>query len=96
VITINDTHNPYAESLVEQLQAVGVRASADTDSGRMNAKIRKAQLMKVPYMLVVGEREMANNAVALRRRDGQQENDLPFATFLERVRERIITRSAEL
>ena len=96
VITINDTHNPYAESLVEQLQAVGVRASADTDSARMNAKIRKAQLMKVPYMLVVGEREMANNAVALRRRDGQQENDLPFATFLERVRERIITRSAEL
>ena len=96
VITINDTHNPYAESLVEQLQAVGVRASADTDSARMNAKIRKAQLMKVPYMLVVGEREMANNAVALRRRDGQQEIDLPFATFLERVRERIITRSAEL
>jgi threonyl-tRNA synthetase len=96
VITINDTHNPYAEQLVEQLQAAGVRASADTDSARMNAKIRKAQLMKVPYMLVVGEREMANNAVALRRRDGQQENDLPFATFLERVRERIVTRSAEL
>jgi hypothetical protein len=39
---------------------------------------------------------MANNAVALRRRDGQQENDLPFATFLERVRERIVTRSPEL
>jgi threonyl-tRNA synthetase len=96
VITINDTHNPYAEQLVEQLQAAGVRASADTDSARMNAKIRKAQLMKVPYMLVVGEREMANHAVALRRRDGQQENDLPFATFLERVRERIATRSAEL
>jgi threonyl-tRNA synthetase len=96
VITINDSHNPYAEQLVEQLQAAGVRASADTDSARMNAKIRKAQLMKVPYMLVVGEREMANNAVALRRRDGQQENDLPFATFLERVRERIVTRSAEL
>jgi threonyl-tRNA synthetase len=62
----------------------------------MNAKIRKAQLMKVPYMLVVGEREMANNAVALRRRDGQQENDLPFSAFLERVRERIASRSAEL
>jgi threonyl-tRNA synthetase len=96
VITINDSHNPYAEQLVEQLQAAGVRASADTDSARMNAKIRKAQLMKVPYMLVVGEREMANNAVALRRRDGQQENDLPFAAFLERVRDRIATRSAEL
>ena len=96
VITINDTHNSYAEQLVAQLQAAGVRASADTDSARMNAKIRKAQLMKVPYMLVVGEREMANNAVALRRRDGQQENDLPFSAFLERVRERIASRSAEL
>ncbi len=96
VITINDSHNPYAEQLVEQLQAAGVRASADTDSARMNAKIRKAQLMKVPYMLVVGEREMADNTVALRQRDGKQEGDLPFATFLERVRERIAIRSAEL
>ena len=49
---------------------VGVRAEADLSAERMNAKIRDAQLMKVPYMLVVGDQEMANHTVALRKRDG--------------------------
>ena len=59
VIPITDAHNDYAVQLAKQMQAQGIRAEADLGAERMNAKIRQAQLFKVPYMLVVGDREMA-------------------------------------
>jgi threonyl-tRNA synthetase len=52
--------------------------------------------MKVPYMLVVGDQEMANHAVSLRRRDGSRQNDLPVADFIAATVERIRARSSEL
>ncbi len=96
VIPISDTHNQYALSLVERLKAASIRADADLDSERMNAKVRKAQLMKVPYMLVVGDREMAEETVSLRKRDGSQQNNLPAADFISMVQAKIATRSGEL
>ncbi|MBK8046809.1 MAG: threonine--tRNA ligase [Anaerolineales bacterium] len=96
VIPITMEHNEYAERLALELQATGVRSDADLSSERMNAKIRNAQLMKVPYMLVVGDQEVANHAVALRKRDGSRINDLPFGAFLELVKQNIASRSSDL
>jgi len=96
VIPITDAHNDHAMALVRQLKDAGVRAAADLDSDRMNAKIRKAQLMQVPYMLVVGDREMHENTVALRKRDGTRENDLPFGAFLAAVKDKIARRASDL
>ncbi|HEY6071817.1 MAG TPA: His/Gly/Thr/Pro-type tRNA ligase C-terminal domain-containing protein, partial [Anaerolineales bacterium] len=96
VIPITDNQNEYAAQIVKQLRAAGIRASADTSAQRMNAKIRSAQLMKVPYMLVVGENEMKAEQVSLRARDGSQENNIPLAGFIERARDRIARRAAEL
>jgi threonyl-tRNA synthetase len=62
----------------------------------MNAKIRSAQLMKVPYMLVVGDNEMQAEQVSLRVRDGSQQNNIPLSEFIERARDRIARRAAEL
>ena len=62
----------------------------------MNAKIRNAQLMKVPYMLVVGEREMQEQTVSLRKRDGSRQDGLPVEEFVALLRDRIATRAAEL
>ncbi len=73
IIPITDAQNEYAKQLEHRLRALEVRATADLDSDRMNAKIRKAQLLKIPYMLVVGEREAQAGAVALRKRDGTQQ-----------------------
>ncbi len=73
-----------------------MRAEADLSAERMNAKIRNAQLMKVPYMLVVGDQEVQEKSVALRKRDGSRQNGMPFAEFEEMVKERIVSRSAEL
>ncbi|MFZ1752279.1 MAG: threonine--tRNA ligase [Caldilineaceae bacterium] len=96
VIPITDVHNEYAEQVRQQLAAAGVRVSADLGSERMNNKIRQAQLMKVPYMLVVGDREMEEGAVALRKRDGSRQNGLPVAEFVAHISQRIANRAAEL
>lgn len=96
VIPITSDHNQYAEALTAQIKKAGVRAEADLSSDRMNAKIRAAQLMKVPYMLVLGDQEVANGTVSLRKRDGSRQNDLPVADFVEFVRGKIATRAPEL
>ncbi len=96
VIPITSDHNAYAERIKNELQAAGIRVDADLGSERMNAKIRAAQLMKIPYMLVVGDQEMENETVALRRRDGSRQNGLPLAEFKATALERIQTRSLEL
>ena len=96
VIPITDSHNEYALRLEKELRSAGVRVQADLAAERMNAKIRAAQMMKVPYMLVVGDQEMAAGTVALRKRDGSRQNGLAFAEFKATVLERISQRSAEL
>jgi threonyl-tRNA synthetase len=96
VIPITDNQNDYAQGIVEQLRQEGVRAHADISAQRMNAKIRQAQLMKVPYMLVVGENEMNAGQVSLRVRDGSQQNNIPLGEFLARAKDRIARRAPEL
>ncbi|MGB3716816.1 MAG: threonine--tRNA ligase [Candidatus Promineifilaceae bacterium] len=96
IIPITDAHHEYAVGLEDQLKDEGIRAQADLGSGRMGAKIRAAQLMKVPYMLVIGDREMAEQTVSVRFRDGRRQNDTPRVTFVAEVKERIASRSASL
>ena len=96
VIPITDGQNEYANGIVKQLQNQGIRAHADISAQRMNAKIRQAQLMKVPYMLVVGENEMKAEQVSLRVRDGSQQNNIPLAEFVARAKDRIARRAPEL
>ena len=81
VIPITDAQNEYANQIVQQLHDQGIRVSADISAQRMNAKIRSAQLMKVPYMLVVGENEMKAGQVSLRVRDGSQQNNIALGEF---------------
>ena len=96
VIPITDGQNEYAQGIVQQLREQGIRVSADISAQRMNAKIRSAQLMKVPYMLVVGENEMNAGQVSLRVRDGSQQNSIPLAEFAARAKDRIARRAKEL
>jgi threonyl-tRNA synthetase len=96
VIPITDAHNEYALNLAKQMRDLQIRAEADLGSERMNAKIRQAQLMKVPYMLVVGDNEVKSGTVALRRRDGARQDNLPAAEFIAMIQERIKERSSEL
>lgn len=96
IIPITDSHNDYARQLEKEMCAAGIRAEADLSQDRMNAKIRSAQLLKIPYMAVVGDQEVSTRTIALRRRDGSRQNDVPVEAFIEQFKERIRTRSAEL
>ena len=96
VIPITDGQNEYAEKIAKQLRENGIRVHADLSAQRMNAKIRSAQLMKVPYMLVVGDNEMKAEQVSLRARDGSQQNNISLAEFISRAKDRIARRAKEL
>jgi threonyl-tRNA synthetase len=96
VISITDVQNEYAEKIAAELRENGIRASADVSAQRMNAKIRQAQLMKIPYMIVVGNNEMEANQISLRVRDGSQQNNIPLAEFIARAKDRIARRAKEL
>ena len=71
LVPIADRHNDYAHAVAAQLRAAGLRVEVNDSSDRMQAKIRDAQLQKVPYMLVMGDREMQAGAVAVRLRNGE-------------------------
>jgi threonyl-tRNA synthetase len=96
IVPITDPQNEYAENIVNQLRVLGIRASADISAQRMNAKIRSAQLMKVPYMLVVGDNEAKAGQVSLRVRDGSRQDNIPLAEFIARASDRISTRSSQI
>jgi threonyl-tRNA synthetase len=96
IIPITDSHHAYASQVARQLKDQGVRAEADLGPDRMNAKIRQAQLMKVPYMLVVGDQEVQNAAVSLRVRDGSRQDNMPLGELIHQVVGRIQSRSGEL
>jgi threonyl-tRNA synthetase len=71
LIPIADRHAEYCNQVRERLSAAGLRVEIDTSVERMNAKIRNAQMQKIPYMLVVGDREQEQGAVAVRLRSGE-------------------------
>ncbi|MBX3048137.1 MAG: threonine--tRNA ligase [Anaerolineales bacterium] len=85
LIPIADRHNDYAQGVAEQLRAAGLRAEVNAGSDRMSAKIRDAQGQKVPYMLVMGDKEAEAGAVALRLRSGEDLGAIPVADFIARA-----------
>src|SRR5262249_24411248 len=82
VIPIADLHLGYAEQVAAKLRAAGLRVEVDTRSDRMNAKVRDAQLQKIPYMLVVGDKEATSNAVSLRLRTNENIGAVPVEEFI--------------
>lgn len=95
VIPVAPNFNDYAASLASSLQAKGIRSIADLDSDRMNAKIRKWQEQKVPYQLIVGQKEQDSNSVAVRLRKGKGQNTMRATEFEHYIAEKIKTHAAE-
>jgi threonyl-tRNA synthetase len=92
VIPIADRHHAYAAQVERQLREAGLRVTVDASAERMQHKIREAQLQKIPYMLVVGDREAADEAVAVRLRSGENLGALPLAQFIAHARDAITER----
>jgi threonyl-tRNA synthetase len=95
VIPVGEAFMDYARKVAAELKSVGIRARAWLSDERMNAKIRDAQGQKIPYMLVVGQKEMDEGSVSVRYRDGRQENGLALGDFKARVLEKVATKAIE-
>jgi threonyl-tRNA synthetase len=89
VLTITDRQRDYATQVCTQLQAAGIRAEADLRNEKISYKIREAQSEKIPYMLVVGDREVAAGKVAVRLRGNKDLGPLPIDECVARVRDEI-------
>ncbi len=86
VLPITDRQAEYARSVQKALDAAGIRAVVDDRSEKVNLKIREAQLQKIPYMLVVGDREQENGQVAVRHRKHADQGAKPLADFIAEIR----------
>lgn len=95
VIPVSERHLEYAAKVRDQMRAAGLRCELDTRNEKMGYKIREAQMMKIPYMLVVGDKEIENNTVAVRSRAGGDLGVMEPDALLAKAKEEIDTKALE-
>ena len=96
MIPIAERHIEYAQKVASQLKEAGVRVEVDGRNEKMNAKIREHAMQKVPFLLVVGDKEAEAGRVNVRTRGKEKTEDLGTAEFVERVKKLIVGRSSTL
>lgn len=89
VLSIADTHIDYAKQVKEKLEEKGIRVELDDRSEKIGYKIREAQLQKIPYMLIIGDKEIQNNAVGVRSRKDGDIGQMKLEQFIEKAEEEI-------
>ncbi len=93
LVPISDKVIDYGQNLLRQLKAAGIRASLDEHSDKLGAKIRRAELEKIPYTLVLGAKEAESQSVSVRSRAKGDEGVHLFASFVDRIRSEIASRA---
>jgi threonyl-tRNA synthetase len=96
IIPITDAQHEYSNQVLTKLREQGIRAEIDDRPEKMQAKIRDAQMEKVPFMLVIGGREVESGSVAVRQRDGQDLGAIKVDEFLAQIKDQINTKSLNL
>jgi threonyl-tRNA synthetase len=94
MIPISERHAEYANKVAAQLKAVGVRVDVDERNEKMNAKIREHAMQKVPFLLVVGDKEAEAGNVNVRTRGKEKTEDMPAAAFVEKIKKLIVDKTA--
>ncbi len=88
LLTVTDRQNPYGEEVYAKLVEAGIRVEKDFDNQKLGYKIREAQMQKIPYMLVIGDREAQEGKVAPRQRDGKNLGSVGVEEFIAIVKDR--------
>jgi threonyl-tRNA synthetase len=96
VLPITDKQIPHATKIHQQLCDANIRSELDDRSQTLSAKIRDAEMQKIPYMIVIGQKEQDKNVITVRTRDGVQLKSLELATFLDKLTKEISTKSLKL
>lgn len=93
IVPISDKNNAYAQKVLEQLLSSSVRAAADLRSETMQAKIRDAQMEKVPYMIIVGDKEEKAGKISIRTRTGENLADQALDKFINKIKQEIAEKA---
>ena len=96
VLPVSEKHAEYAREVWVRLRAARIRAELDDRNEKLGYRIRDAQVRKVPYMLVTGERERQNGTVSVRHRSGEDLGAVPLDRVLTDLAAEIVSRSASL
>jgi threonyl-tRNA synthetase len=96
VLPLSEKFLSYGREVAAELRKGGLRVEIDESNEKLGAKIRQAQLQKIPYMLVVGEKEAAAGSVSLRKRTGGDQGSMAIEVFLDEIKGRISSRSLTL
>jgi len=86
LLTVTDSQIPYGEEVFRKMLDAGLRVERDFKNEKLGHKIRAAQLQKVPYMLVIGDKEVGSGTVSPRQRDGKNLGAMPVDAFIDLVR----------
>ncbi|QQE73369.1 threonine--tRNA ligase [Brevibacillus composti] len=89
LMTINEVHVEYAQKVKEQMEQAGIRVELDARNEKIGYKIREAQVQKIPYMLVIGENEVAEGTLSVRKRGVGDEGAMTVAAFLDKIQKEI-------
>jgi len=92
-MTITERQNPYAREVVERLKAHGVRVEVDLRNEKIGFKIREARGQKIPYMVIIGDKEMESGTIAIRKRGEDSTAGMPVETFLKQFDQEVENRS---
>ena len=86
ILLVSDVYSDYAKEVLEELRRSGIRVELDDRNEKLGYKIREAQMDKVPYMLIVGQKEKDENQVSIRSRDGGDVGSLDVHEFIQKVK----------
>jgi len=96
ILTINEKVLAFAESIFNEYKKAGIRIVIDNENEKIGAKIRKATIEKIPYMFIIGEKEVETKTVSLRLRTGQETKGVNPEVFLENIKKKIINKDIEI
>jgi threonyl-tRNA synthetase len=86
VIPVSDRHNEYAYKIEKEIKKAGLRIKVDDSGDRMQAKIRRAQLEKIPYMVILGDREIEQGSISVRLRTEEELGSMNVAELIDRIK----------
>ena len=89
ILTISDRHVKYSEEILNVLLKEGFRVDLDADNEKIGYKIRRATILKTPYMCIIGENELSNNTVNIRKRNGENLGEMSLDNFITLLKEEI-------
>ena len=92
LLAIADRHTDYCHELLDELRNAGIKADIDTDNEKIGYKIRKAAMLKTPYMCIIGDKELDNKTVSIRRRNGENIGEMPVEGLIKFLNDEIASR----